>query len=309
MIMKSRTVPEELKHFRCLNVRIDFSKDDDHYYTVLEKGFQGEKKFDALIGDLSDNWIIINDLLLKYNHTLFQIDSLLISHDLLYANDVKNYEGDYYLEKDRLYKVSKKEIKSPSEQLIRGESLLRRLLHDLGFNLPIESRLVFVNPEFFLYHAPINLPAVFPSQLDRFIKKFKMKSGKLSNWHFQLGEKLVSLHIKKGPLNQVPAYSYEQLKKGIVCSSCWHSFMSKLNTKILVCTDCGHKENIDAAVLRSAEEFSMLFPDRKITTSAIFEWCRIIESRKTIWRVLGRNYILVKNGRASYYEKKEEMNS
>ncbi|WP_264736692.1 nuclease-related domain-containing protein [Cytobacillus firmus] len=39
--------------------------------------------------------------MLDYSSTLFQIDSLLITVDCIYSFEVKNYEGDFYIEQDR----------------------------------------------------------------------------------------------------------------------------------------------------------------------------------------------------------------
>ena len=51
--------------------------------------------------------------------------------------EVKNYEGDYYYESDRLYMKPKSEINNPLIQLKRTESLLRQLFQSLRFNLPL----------------------------------------------------------------------------------------------------------------------------------------------------------------------------
>jgi hypothetical protein len=275
---------------------------ETNYLSSLQKGFAGEQKFDSLLENLSENWLIINDLLLEYNNTLFQIDSLLIADDTIKMFDVKNYDGDHYLEGSKWYKGANNEIKDPLLQLTRCESLLRRLLHDLGFNTIIESKLVFVNPDFYLYQAPLNLPAIFPSQLNRFMNKLNMKTGKLKDRHFKLAQKLVSSHLKEVPFSRFSDYNYDQLEKGIACT-CWHSFMRVDSKDTLVCNECGLKENVESAVLRNVEEFKMLFPEQKITTNAIHEWCKIITSKKTIRRILAKNFKLIRNGRSSYYDK------
>ncbi|MCM3764865.1 hypothetical protein [Neobacillus niacini] len=53
-----------------------------------------------------------------------------------------------------------------------------------------------------------------------------------------------------------------------------------------MCADCGAEEAVDAAVLRSVRELIMLFPEIKITTSLLHEWCGGMVSRKTIRRIL-----------------------
>ncbi|MEH7122040.1 nuclease-related domain-containing protein [Bacillus sp. JJ1773] len=302
MIIKSRTEPEELKLFRYLNVRTNLSEKDQNYYLSLEKGYQGELMFDALINPLAINWLIINGLMLEYNHTVFQIDTLLISSEKIFVFEVKNYEGDYFLKDGRWYTFSKVEIRNPLDQLSRCESLLRRLLQELGLNVPIETNLVFIYPDFYLYHAPMDLPIIFPTQLNRLITQLSKNTKKYKESHLSLAKRLTSLHIEKSPYMRLLDYSYDQLKKGVTCVCC-RSFNVEVKMNRVVCKECGHKEGLPAAVLRNVEEFAFLFPDRKITTNDMLEWFKVIESKITMRKLLTQNFNQLGHGKYSYYEK------
>ncbi|WP_231507605.1 hypothetical protein [Bacillus sp. UNC41MFS5] len=72
--------------------------------------------------------------------------------------------------------------------------------------------------------------------------------------------------------------------------------------KVVVCEKCGDVESIESAVLRTVEELKFLFPDIKITTSLVYEWCRVIKSKKMIRRILMKNYKAIGYGRWFYYE-------
>jgi hypothetical protein len=61
---------------------------------------------------------------------------------------------------------------------------------------------------------------------------------------------------------------------------------------------------MSSAVLRSVEEFKTLFPEMKITSNGIYEWCSIISSTKVIQRILSRNYEKKGRGKASFYVSK-----
>lgn len=111
----------------------------------LKRDFEGEQKSDVWLEWLSKEWLIIHDLLLEYNNSKFQIDTLLISQDKIYPLDVKNFEGDYYVEGDNWYTSAKKDVKNPVHQLDRCETLLRALLRDLGYHYPLETYLIFIN--------------------------------------------------------------------------------------------------------------------------------------------------------------------
>jgi hypothetical protein len=300
-ILKKRLESDELKRLRYLNSRVILSdKDASHYFTI-KKGFEGELNFDEWAAEnLPSYWIMICDLLLEFINTLFQIDSLIFTGEKIYLFNVKNHEGDYYIKDGKWYSPNNTEIIDPLNQLIRSESLLKKLLHDLGYNIPIASYLLFINPEFHLYGAPKNQPIIFPTQLNRFSNKLNMQTSKTTDYHKKIAEKLSSLHIKKSPFERVPDYHFGELKKGIIYDCCG-SFVSSVVGGKIVCDRCGFEEDLDAAVLRGVEEFVFLFPDRRITTESIYEWCGGVVSKRSIRRILLKNLKLVRFSKHSYY--------
>ncbi|MDP4162651.1 MAG: nuclease-related domain-containing protein, partial [Bacillota bacterium] len=181
MLLKARTESDLLKILRILNTRMELTTEAQKYYLHLEKGFEGEVQFDLLTEKIQSDCLILNDLLLEVNNTKFQIDSLIIYQELIYNFEIKTNEGDYYYEADKLFMISGKEIKNPLDQSKRSSSLLRQLLQNQGFNLTIESYVIFINPEFTLYQAPQNLPFVYPTQLNRFMKKLITKPSHLNS--------------------------------------------------------------------------------------------------------------------------------
>ncbi|MDQ0858554.1 nuclease-related domain-containing protein [Bacillus sp. V2I10] len=186
MKRKSRSQPLELMIYRCLNSRMDLAAKEKNHYMYLVKDCEGEKWFDDWLLANAGEGIILNDLLFEKNNTFYQIDSLFLTTHTIYLFEVKNYEGDFYLENDKWYSSSKLEIKNPLLQLKRNESLFRRLLQENNFSFSIEAYLVFVNPEFHLYQAPSGHPIVFPSQLNRFAEKLNRKTGSLKGVHSKL---------------------------------------------------------------------------------------------------------------------------
>lgn len=199
MFTKPRSESLELKIFRILNSRMILSAKDANCYLNLEKGFQGEQQFDEWLKKHADHFLILNDLWLESNNTLFQIDSFAIAEETIYIFEVKNFQGDYYIEGDKWYSASKEEISNPLLQLKKSESLLRQLLKNFGFHFPIQSYLIFINPEFYLYQAPLNQSIIFPTQLYRFMKKLNTTPAKLNNRHSKLGKYLSSTLLKEAP--------------------------------------------------------------------------------------------------------------
>ncbi len=220
MIIKRRTIPLELLLLRSIQARMKVFEKTENQIITLEKGYHGEKMFDQRLEKLSLDCLIINDLLLETANTHYQIDSLLVSPPKIHIFEVKNFEGDYLIEDNRLRLISGKEIKNPLIQLSRTESLFRQLLQQHGYNQKVEAHLVFINPEFYLYGASPNLPIIFPSQLERFMNQLNSQSSKLVGKHYALAEKLMELHVKDSPFSLLPEYSFDGLAKGILCEGC-----------------------------------------------------------------------------------------
>ncbi len=282
---------------------MDLPSTDKQHYENLEKGYNGELLFDQLTLMLQNDLYILNDLCLQTSG-FFQIDTLIIAQHTIYPYEIKNHEGDYRYELGNFYpKLSKNEISNPLHQLNRSKLLLRPLLKSLGFHLPIEGDVAFVNPNFTLYQAPINEPIIHPTQLNGLMKKLNEIPSKLTTRHKRLADQLITMHQTDCPFTRLPHYSYDQLKKGPLCADCYSliSFVD-VQKKILVCDKCGHSELVDSAVLRCVEELVLLFPDLKITTNRVYEWCGRVWSRKQISRILKQDYTLVGFGQWTYYE-------
>lgn len=304
MAFKDRIAPMLLKRLRILNTRMELDEEDRKYYLNQERGFEGEIKFDSMTEKLQSECYILNDLLLKVNNTTFQTDTQLLFQDTIYLIDVKNFEGEYCYDKDIFLTRSGRERKNPLHQLNRSISLYRQLLQELGYQTKVEAYVVFINPDFTLFQVPPDLPFILPTQLKSFLKKLDSKPSKLKPYHKKLAEKLVSLHQIESSFSCTPPYEYHQLKKGLFCKVC-RSFSVFLLGKNIVCSECGCKELLESSVIRCIEEYILLFPNRKITTKEICEWCNLNESKRTIIRILKRNFKVVHSGRSTQYEPKD----
>lgn len=301
LLYKSRKKPAELIILESLKHRMQLSNNDRQNYYNLNKGYEGELLFDSLTEQIEGNCLILNDLRLTANNQNFQIDALLISKNTLYIFEVKNYSRDYYYTSDKILKNDQSEVTNPLIQLQRAESLLRQLLLKFNFSIPIQSYVIFVNPEFMLYLAPPDKPFIFPTQLNRFLKKLNNDQSQIQQHHMKLAETIKSLDKLENPYQYLPHYDYQQLRKGMICAKC-NSFSLKIAGMKCICTSCGNTEHIDIATIRTINEFKLLFPNEKITTGKIFEWCDIITSKKRIQRILKTNFKQMDVLRRVYYE-------
>lgn len=166
---------------------------------------------------------------------------------------------------NRMLKKPDFEITNPLTQLKKNEQHFRKWLQEHKLDFPVVASVVFVNPRFTLYQASPDLPFIFPTQIERdVIERLNSNSAKLTHKHKKFADQLINSHINENPYSQIPAYEYEELRKGIMCANC-SSISVFLDGKFCFCPDCGYKETVEAAVIRTAEEFRLLFPERKLT--------------------------------------------
>lgn len=299
--MKKREIPEELRILRSLNSRMSLSEEEQRLLASLEKGSQGEEAFDQLTEDMGRNVILLHDLCLEHQHSTFQVDTLMISQKNIFLVEVKNYAGEYLYEKEGIRPVSSQhEITNPLHQLSRSQTLLRSLLKQLGYPSIVGGAVVFVNPEFTLFQAPLNSPIILPTQLPRFIDRWRSTPLPLHHRHKELAQQLINRHMTKNRHSRTPVYQYGELNKGLLCFSCY-SFEMQIAGRSVTCENCSEKEDTEEAIMRSVAEFQLLFPERKISTPQLQEWCGGLMSAKAIRRVLTKNFKSVGDHRHRYY--------
>lgn len=300
MEYKKREKPIELEVLEVLDARMQLSEKDKQHLYKLKKGYEGELAFDELTRNLRCDCLVLNDLLLQVGNTTFQIDTLLIA-DMLYLFEVKNHEGDFYFENDRILTKTNYEITNPVNQIIRSESLLRQLLQTLSVTTQINSSVVFINPAFTLYQAPLDKPFILPTQVNRHMKQLNSLNSRITKKHKAFADKLVSMHLTESPFKRLPDYSYGELRKGVVCRGCgsWNMINKWTNC---ICMLCNKVVDFEETVLRSIQEFKLLFPNRKLTTKEIYDWCGGIASLRTFSRVLEKNFNKLGNRRWTYFE-------
>ena len=293
---------KELQLLHHLYPRMIFSPQETIRYETLYKGFLGELAFFNLVTDASSTSQFLFDLRLASNGTETQIDSLYLEKDSLTIFEVKNYEGDFYVENDKWYVAhSKQEIRNPLTQLQRSEFLLRHLLKKAYPNLSIKTCIVFINEAFTLYQAPLGLPAIFPTQLSRFIENISSKRSARSQRVTGLANHLASMHLSTSSYEKLPVYNYDELRKGLMCDIACGGMLKNHSKRTFICPKCQQTKNIHHAIYQNIKEFQLLFPEREITTGIIRDWCDFSVSRPSIRNVLKMYLNPITKGKYTHY--------
>ncbi|WP_148296180.1 nuclease-related domain-containing protein, partial [Mesobacillus boroniphilus] len=109
---------------------------------------------------------------------------LIIFSGTLYLFEIKTNQGDYLYKQEGLTSITTEvTIKNPLDQLNRSKLLFKKLLNQLGYNNKIQGSVVFVNPEFTLYHAHPDLPFIFPTQIKRLLDNLNNQPGEVTSNH------------------------------------------------------------------------------------------------------------------------------
>ena len=105
----------------------------------------------------------------------------------------------------------------------------------MGSTLSLESYLIFINPQFMLYHAPINSSIIFPTQLDRFMKKLNLSSSIINGSHNILSDKLISQHKTDCPFSRIPLMIVAVFSSALVFATILFLFLQALRPHPFVC--------------------------------------------------------------------------
>lgn len=303
MLLKERTKSVTHRILESLNFRMNLPDEEKLKYENQVKGFDGENQFDVYLNQSDLSGLVLNDLVLTHRDTIFQIDSLLITTDAVYLYEVKNYTGSYFYREESFFTESGYKILNPLRQIDRSVTFLHNVMLSLGYRLPIQPLIVFINPEFNLYSPLPNKLFLFSNQLPKYLHTLSNQNLSITDKQLELGKKLKELHNETYRPDKLPIYSFDQLKKGILCPVCF-STSYRDTRQTYFCAACSHKETITSAIERSILEFRLLFPNSPITTNRIYNWCGAIYSKERIRVILKTTYRRHLSRQMTYYSEK-----
>ncbi|MCC5889743.1 MAG: NERD domain-containing protein [Alkalibacterium sp.] len=286
-----------------LQRRNGLSKEDSDYLRQLQKGFEGEVSFDKKLEGLNDDYLILHDLQLEVNRQTFQIDTLVLSETGIVVYEVKNYQGEYiFAEKEFRSYPYNSVILNPQIQLSRAITLLKILMQTLKIESELSAKVVFVNPTFVLYNCPPDSDVLMPQQIGHHISQMNKQSRPDKSAQKKLAKKFLSLHKTDERFMKQPAYSFKELNKQVTCLEC-QSILTKRSRRKSTCLQCGFHE-LNAHIIKyEIESVRLLFPELKLTTSLIYDWCGAYFSDDSIERVLKKYFVQIGSNKGRYYIK------
>ncbi len=254
-------------------------------------GFQGEDEFGKIMRQcMLEHWQLLQDVHLKTFSGEIQIDAILVNNLGFTVFEVKNYTADYQYSQGRWQVNGRLKYHDGFLQLERTTGLLKQLLQQNGFKLPMLNYVVYINEEDTVEIDDDSLPYLKRSKLHRFIKDTIDKCQKAPNKNYQReSEWLLNQHQTDERRLTLTADSYQKIKKHPYCVACT-SFDIETHRYHIHCLSCHHKESKEKMIVRSICCYGILFPYEQLTAAELTRFLGPTINYSTLLRTLAKNF-------------------
>lgn len=279
MKIRKRKKPYEMEMLESLEGRLPFGQDLQRQLRQMRDGYVGEERLDLELEGLVDSAIIVDDFVLSQNQTC-QIDKVLVTANSIILLDAKNWNGRHTVSERGFEKLAN----DPLDQLKRAEKIFSRMLEFERIQLPVYSRLVFVNPQMTLYGVQPEMPIVLSQQIPEFVSKIRQHSGEVTQWELQLAQRILAKHTDENPYQLKVDYKWDEVGKGVLCTVCRVKMVTKSH-RYVCCLSCGLVEAKGDAMRRTKFEMDVLFPGCKPKVDRLYRFCEGMVDKRTIHRM------------------------
>lgn len=287
MIVKERDFPINIAKLEILLKRLPQNhprfKDVEQELYRKTAGLKGEQNTDYPLSFLSPNhYFILHDLRLPVDHFYFQIDTLIISKNLLFIIEIKNIAGTLVFNHDfqqliKIHEGIEETLPNPMIQVERQKFLLKKWLESkYHYDLPVETLIVFSNPQTILKTSqPVkNIP---DNIIHRDSLPFKISKLEKMYENQRLTDKEIKRLIRHLKKDHTPR-DFDVLKKfnihpndlikGVFCPQCMQPSFKRIygSWKCSICLQKDKLAHIDAV-----RDYFLLF-GREITNIKLREF-------------------------------------
>lgn len=320
LIVKKNGFPIRLVGLMALSRRLHdedvLKKRVEEVVRIVRAGVNGEKTLATVFEKYTfrDPHFIFHDLNLK-STGLFQIDTLFLSQHGATILEVKNIAGEIYFppEQNQMIRtLSNGQVDAfecPSVQLVRNKLLLKDWFQSNGFDMPIQTAVVFSNPRQHFKNMRDQLKVLFPLEVPVYLREL------METPHFleipsmtDAANMLCTAHHEYNPFPLCEKYPFEpdQIKKGVHCMQCGLHEMIPVSTG-WACLSCNHfsKDAHQCAIM----EYFMLFGGQ-LTNRMCREFLGLTSSDKAkrLMKQMNLPFRGMKRGRSYYLPLKKLEN-
>jgi len=258
----------------------------------LKSGMVGEERVDR-------EWL---DIHIKFPHVLLhglimensagfthQIDTVFICQHFILVIEIKNYSGHIEFDENTHQCIKKNahgEVEgfhNPVDQVRRHRNFIRQIILNLGYDLPIESAVIFANSKSILGKVSFHDVLVFHVvglryKLNMLIEKHRKII--LSKDEMELiGHCLKTMRLNKEWIHNL---NKDRLQKGVLCSKCFYSIVMQFHHGSFICPRCGNRDRKE--LYDALDDFRLLWGE-KISNREFMNYVGI-SSDKTALRLL-----------------------
>ncbi|GBD60519.1 nuclease-related domain-containing protein [Tetragenococcus halophilus] len=289
-----RKKPHDLQWLETLSKRKQLNEEQRWALQRSQKGFLGERQMDKLVETfLPEITAIINDITLKYQSTVVQIDKILLVGTIVYIIDMKFYQGNYTFQNNSWQRNGKKLPTNILEQLRRAVRVIENIFKENQIDLKVKGVLAFLNPESNIYVEDTVPEKVLAfNELPLWLLELKKYSSDEHYLHWQsvLFQYQINGYRTK---RQLTLEEEKHLQKGICCPHC-HQFNTWQNKHTVHC-ECGYIETKEVAYVRTICEFGVIFHNRNLRLGKLKEFFGEQVEPEYLRYILKKHFVSVKH--------------
>ena len=308
MFITERNRSKQHAYFETLSGRADLDRKEAADLGRYRSGYSGECEYDSVLDAVGhDNLFVFRDIWLRVGGAEVQFDALIVADNVLIANEIKNYSGNYSYE-NGVWRVRGQQIsEDPVSQLSRAAGKLVKLRNESGFQFDIEKEIIFINP-YFIFGGDAGDGGAGGSGgggARQFIMRNRLKQyfRSLGNHTSGRSAKILSEEIAGRIVADpypVPETDCGRLRLGANCFKCG-SFDVEMKRFVSVCRGCGYAETVERLVVRTVVDFAVLFPGEEVTKKKISDFLDGSVDLQRVQRLMKKYFPIVPNSSRTHY--------
>lgn len=273
--------PFYLEFLETLSARYQLPDPSRTKLWAMQTGLKGQKDFEAVVQEvLPHGWRILHDLNFDHSIGKIQIDALLVSPHGIYHFEVKNLVAECEYRDGEFYNLAKGyKYQNYFAQMKRQNELLMPILESLGVDVPLVSRLVFINEEdTVVFHENMQDHYLKRWQIKPFLRRVAQQQARSTHYR-PLNVDQVTLALINKSVAEFAQDTYEEqvfvqdARRGIICPHCQASIKSsEINRFAIECSRCGGYEAKERAILRTICEIGLLHYDQALNSTMVCEF-------------------------------------
>ena len=268
------------------------------------QGYRGELEYDVVMSELRADFLLVNDLMVPYGKSQFQVDGLVGYGDTIIHHEVKNYTGTYVMGGEECVSEQGHRIDLYS-QISSVNTRLYNLARRWGYRIKIISYTIFIHPEFQINGLDNDGRIVFAHQFPAHVRELLNNPLEPSTQVKGFLERLMDIDNLEYRPPDMPYYT--DTRPGILCPHC-HSFEKTGTRQTWGCGKCGFEEKVLDAIGRTVMEYHEMDPGVPITTQNAFHWCGGQFDKQQVRRALKKHFNQLENGRGTTYVRRLRSN-